>query len=330
MRPMLLILGCGFMLCASVGAQEPKPYENLQVLPADTTREELGQAMLHNLQGLGLPRRQREGCLYCHVGSMDIPVREWDFAADDKETKAKARVMMQMVADINADYLARLEGRVDPDFEVTCATCHAGRTDPRPLHTILLQDYVANGADSTINKYDELRKRHYGAGAYDFRPYVLTQVARTAAGTGSWDDALLLANKNEAVNPGDLGASQARLTMQVSRQLYEVSIASALDFYVEARVDEADGVAGFWVLDGLGWSINRQDRLEDSLQIFRKNLELYPSDYVPNESLGDALWFSGNREAGIEVFEAWVAANPENDMGRRRLLNMREEISKAE
>ena len=92
------------------------------------------------------------------------------------------------------------------------------------------------------------------------------------------------------------------------------------------RGKEAEGVVDYSVLDGLGWSIYRQERVDEALQIFRRNLQLYAAEYIPNESLGDALWFSGDKAGGIAKFESWVERNPDNKMGRRRLLNMRDEI----
>ena len=102
---------------STASGQETTDYKNLKVLDKNISREDLGKAMLQNLYGLGLPRRQREGCLFCHVGSMDTPVGEWKFDSDEKETKKKARVMMQMVEDINANYLATLDGRLSAAAE---------------------------------------------------------------------------------------------------------------------------------------------------------------------------------------------------------------------
>ncbi len=65
-------------------AQDAPLYDNLHVLPQDISRDELGAVMLQNLQGLGLPRRQNEGCLFCHVGDMDQPRSSWAWASDDK------------------------------------------------------------------------------------------------------------------------------------------------------------------------------------------------------------------------------------------------------
>ena len=39
------------------------PPQNLQVLPQDISSSALNLVMIDNLRGLGLPRRQSEGCL---------------------------------------------------------------------------------------------------------------------------------------------------------------------------------------------------------------------------------------------------------------------------
>lgn len=310
-------------------AQEPANYKNLQVLPPDTTRDELGDAMLRNTLGLGLPRRQREGCLFCHVGSMDLPVSEWDFAADDKPEKETARAMMRMVQEINDHHLANLDVRIDPAFEVDCATCHAGRTDPRPLHVIFDEVWTQDGIDSAVENYRELYHRYRDAGAYDFRPTALIRIAVDVSRKGAWDDALTIMRLNEEIYPDLPLTSRARLTMQVERKLAESGVAAALAFFDRARIGERADVVDTSILDGVGWRLHRRDSIDDALVVFRRNLELFPDAYIPNESLADALWFSGSREEGMAVLQRWVSANPDNEMGRRRLLNMQDELADA-
>ena len=56
------------------------------------------------------------GCTYCHVGAGQM-------APDDKPQKVTARMMLNMVADINKAF-------GDGKQHVTCFTCHRG--DPHP------------------------------------------------------------------------------------------------------------------------------------------------------------------------------------------------------
>jgi hypothetical protein len=215
----LVVLGA-----AAANGQEVNGYTNLQILDPDITRDELGRAMQQNIRGLGLPRRQSEGCLFCHVGDMDAPRDEWDFASDEKETKLKGRVMMAMVKDINANHLSQLDNRLGESLSVSCITCHSGRTDPRPLPDVLRAAYSEEGISAAIEKYHELRDRYFGAGAYDFRPEVLVRLANGLAQQGAWDDALALARLNEEAHPAEPFAARARMTMQVARQVEDHSV----------------------------------------------------------------------------------------------------------
>ena len=49
----------------------------------------------------------------------------------------------------------------------------------------------------------------------------------------------------------------------------------------------------------------------------------YPDQYIPNESFGDALWFSGEQDQGMAVFETWLESHPDHTMARRRLATMK-------
>jgi photosynthetic reaction center cytochrome c subunit len=58
-------------------------------------------------------------CNFCHVNKEG----NWDFVADEKPEKATARQMIKMVLDINKNYFRGAT-------EVSCYTCHRGRTHP--------------------------------------------------------------------------------------------------------------------------------------------------------------------------------------------------------
>lgn len=188
----------------AVAAQEPDGYENLQVLPDDIERSELSRIMLANLSGLGLPRRANEGCLFCHVGSMDVPSDEWDWASDEKPMKVKARAMMAMVREINEGYLSTIERSYDD--EVGCYACHAGRTNPMPLEEVLVRAYRTGGLGAVVERYRELRGRYFAADAYDFRAQTLAEVARRVAESGAYEAAIDRAHPPEVFSPGLIDA----------------------------------------------------------------------------------------------------------------------------
>lgn len=321
--PVVLLL----MLClpGPTAAQTQDSFKNLQVLPPDITREQLSQVMLGNLLGLGLPRRQSQGCLHCHVGNMEQPRDTWDFASDDKLTKRKARVMMAMVRSINAGHLPTLEERITPQVEVTCYTCHAGRLDPRPLTTVLWSTYETGGIDSAIAQYRRLRTRYYEADAYDFRVPTLARLAEGMARSGEFADAIALARVNLETHSEDADAQTHLWHLGLAHTVQEQGIAAAMEEFDAVLVGNPGGVS--WdLLDGLGWSLFRQGQQESALLVFRKNLATFPDEYIPNESMADGLYFGEPKDVAgaIAIFEAWLERHPDHAMARRRLTNIRQ------
>ena len=53
-----------------------------------------------------------------------------NFADDSKDEKKTARVMLKMVEDLNANYIAKIDSSGEP---VTCGTCHRGHLAPEPF-----------------------------------------------------------------------------------------------------------------------------------------------------------------------------------------------------
>jgi tetratricopeptide (TPR) repeat protein len=127
-------------------------FTNLRVLPKDIPKAELEATMRGFAFALGVR------CDHCHVAKADhshppamvAAGRKLDFAADDRDEKKTARVMLRMVAAINRDYLGRI-GKASP-IRVECVTCHRGLTQPRTLNAILAEAAGKDGIEAA--KYD--------------------------------------------------------------------------------------------------------------------------------------------------------------------------------
>jgi hypothetical protein len=87
----------------------PPPPKNLKVLKVEP--QQLMPVMRSYTAALGVR------CDFCHV--------QGDFAADDKRNKETARMMIQLVRDINGKF-----GNADRE-RVTCYTCHHGEAEPK-------------------------------------------------------------------------------------------------------------------------------------------------------------------------------------------------------
>lgn len=180
---------------APAGAQWPPQIKNLQVFPKDIKVAALIDTMKGFTRALGVR------CTYCHVGNESDPLDKYDFAADDRAPKDKARVMLRMVNAINTQHLSTLSSRRDPPIVVTCITCHHGVTQPRTIQQVLLTAYQAGGIDSAVATYRALRTRYYGSAAYDFGEVPLTDVAAAAQSQGKSDDAIRLYKLNIELLP---------------------------------------------------------------------------------------------------------------------------------
>ena len=87
-------------------------YKNVQVL-TDVSANEFMRLQQAITQWVS----PQQGCGFCHVGE--------DYASDAKPQKQAARVMLQMVRHVNADW----SSHVSP-AGVTCYTCHRGQSVP--------------------------------------------------------------------------------------------------------------------------------------------------------------------------------------------------------
>ena len=195
MRSLRLISLVALLISFPALAQDKKDIfanpQNLKVLPKDISSKELGDTMKGFAMGLGLR------CESCHVGEPNTPLETFDFESDEKTMKQKARLMLQMVNAINAEYVPGLND-IDPvrRVEVRCVTCHRGRPQPKLIEDVLDEELAGGGVEAAVAKYGELRKRYYGSHSYDFSEMSLPMYAQALAARGAADAALELASIN--------------------------------------------------------------------------------------------------------------------------------------
>ena len=166
------------------GGQGGQPPKNLQVLPKEMSRAELTPIMRGIAASLGVR------CNYCHVstpaaepaaGGGGRGGEQFDYAADDKDTKKTAREMLKMVMDINGKYLPAMGRTITARNRVSCETCHHGLPKPQTLVNALAGAIEAKGVDSAVVLYRDLRTRYFGRAAYDFGEISLQDAATEVA-----------------------------------------------------------------------------------------------------------------------------------------------------
>lgn len=102
--------------------QWPETLQNGRILPATIGADGLRATMQAFTAALGVR------CVYCHVGTDDMPLSQVDFVSDANPKKGIARAMMTMTWQINNQMLTPIEGLNQP--RVSCYSCHRGTVTP--------------------------------------------------------------------------------------------------------------------------------------------------------------------------------------------------------
>ncbi len=177
------------------GRFPPDSLVNLQVIPKNTPVREVIAMMRDFTFATGLR------CTHCHVGEENRPLSTYDFRSDEKPTKRIARVMLQMVNEINGEHLSKLPSRSSAALRVRCETCHRGVARPEPIEAVVANALSAGGPDSAVRAYRALLTEYQERGSYDFTDSPLSELARQLAGRRQFDEALVLLQLNEDTHP---------------------------------------------------------------------------------------------------------------------------------
>lgn len=221
-----------FFSASPLAAQVPDKFTNLKVLPKEISKQDLQSTMRGFSFALGVR------CEHCH-SEKKAPEKGLDFPADDKDAKRTARLMLEMVAAINKDYVSKVKtADQSQPIHVECVTCHHGLAQPRPLKAVLADSLQKDGLDKTIALYSELRGKYYGSGQYDFGETTLNQLTESLLAKEKKPEALAIEELNFSSNHPD----------------------SVWSYHLLAMVHEANG------------------QREKALADYRKVVELHPDD----------------------------------------------------
>jgi tetratricopeptide (TPR) repeat protein len=174
-RSLIGSLACLVLLSwtGTASAQIPDKFTNLKVLPKKIAKDDLVSTMRQFSVGLGVR------CNHCHAQADTAKGRSLDYASDAVEKKKIARGMMKMVEKINKKLIPK--AGVKSPAQVQCVTCHRGVVTPETLTDLLKKTVRKDGVEAAKQKYNELRAKYYGSGAYDFGPGSLSALAEWLA-----------------------------------------------------------------------------------------------------------------------------------------------------
>lgn len=201
----ILMLSLATSVASVAHAQAPSEFTNLQYFPKDISRDDLMQVM----RGFSFSLSVR--CQYCHVLKEGAPLKDANFASDEKETKRKARAMLRMVDAINQQYVSKLDPPAD--HQVQCVTCHHGLGKPVTMNAVLAETIEKQDVAAAVAQYRDLRKKHYGGGEYDFGETPLNILTESLLKQKKSKEAVAIMELNVEVNTPPSGWSYSLLAM---------------------------------------------------------------------------------------------------------------------
>jgi hypothetical protein len=212
----------------------PPAMTNLQILPKDSSREQVLTTMAAFTAALGVQ------CNYCHV--QEGRGGRNDMAADEKPTKKAARAMMLLAREINTRLPEAVGKSADATTRVGCATCHRGVPIPKQMVDIMTEAAASGGSAAGIAKFKEMRDKFYPGQSYDFGETTMLTMAQRANSAGKVDDALAYLQVNAEYFPKSVRTYSAVAQMKNAKGDKAGAIA-ALEKVVELDPNNAQAKA---------------------------------------------------------------------------------------
>jgi len=76
-------------------------------------------------------------------------------------------------------------------------------------------------------------------------------------------------------------------------------------------------------LNNLGYQLIGRKMLTEAIEVFKLNVEAYPTSFNVYDSLGEAYMVNDDRELAIKNYEKSVELNPENTNGIEKLKELK-------
>jgi Flp pilus assembly protein TadD len=307
-----------FCVAASAWAQgQTETFTNLKVLPKDIPPAELRGLMNSFTRALGVR------CAYCHVGEEGKPMHHEDFPKDDKPTKLKARIMIQMTQDINEKYLSTLATRSDPPIRVQCATCHRGTTQPRMLQDVLMAAYGQGGLDSTVARYQGLRDRYYGRYTYDFGDVPLGDVGRQLRDGGHAADAAKVLAMNVELNPKSAFAKRQYASVAITEAFRGTGADSGKATYQRFKAEYGPSIVSEEMLNDTGYQLLGSGKNAEAIAAFELNAAEHPTSANAYDSLGEAYATTGDKKRATTAYKKSLELDPTNENAKQKLAELK-------
>ena len=73
------------------------------------------------------------------------------------------------------------------------------------------------------------------------------------------------------------------------------------------------------MLHQLGHALLKDNRIEDAIKVFKKNVQEYPESFIANDALAETYLKKGENKPALKYFKTAVKLNPDYDYGKKKI-----------
>lgn len=139
---------------------------------------------------------------------------------------------------------------------------------------------------------------------------------------GNVSTAIRCAWYSEVMGPIPAGTCKTDIAALLVKPLREDGVDAAIALYKELALREEQYVIDEWQLNDLGYDLIDAGRVEQAVQIFEFNVELYPDASNPHDSLAEAYVRAGRQQDAIVHFKRSLELDPTNENARSMLAQL--------
>jgi CubicO group peptidase (beta-lactamase class C family) len=179
-----------------------------------------------------------------------------------------------------------------------------------------------------IDQYREIKTVSHGGGDLGFRSYIIMLPEKSLA--------VIAASNFDATPMNDIVFSvidimlgfepqqpKISILMTLGKTISTSGVQKAIAQYREFKSLQPDTYNFSEAqLNILGYQLIDNERLDDAIEIFKLNLEMFPEAYNTYDSLAEAYMISGNKELAIKNYKKSIELNPNNSNGIKMLQRL--------
>lgn len=115
------------------------------------------------------------------------------------------------------------------------------------------------------------------------------------------------------------------LTEELFKTYREKGLEEAIAAFNEHKENKEEYFVTERELNNLGYNLLKNNKLDEAIEIFKLNVDMFPQSANVYDSLGEAYLKNGNKDLAIFNYMKSVELNPENESGKKVLSELQNE-----